>query len=411
MTFDEKLQKYARMCITVGINLKQGQPLYITTDINSADFARMIAKEAYLNGAKDVHIQFIDEKFAKVRFDNAPDAAFTEAQDFLQLVPRMGAIEKGYAFVSIVSDDPEILKDCDPKKIATNGKTRSMLMKDFSAKLMNNESQWLVIAAVSDASAKKVFPNDTVEVAREKLWNAYFDICRVDENDITKNWSKHVTYLKDKVKWLNDNDFDRLLIKSSNGTDLTLGLVENHIWAGGGDTTLDGHYFMPNLPTEEVFCMPHKDRVDGVVKSSKPLIFRGNLIDEFSLTFKDGKVIDFDAKVGYDTLKGLLDTDEGARHLGEVALVPFDSPISKSNLIFYNTLYDENASCHLAFGKAYGSNVKDGETMKEEDFAKFGRNSSLVHEDFMFGTIDTEIIGVKKDGTEVCVFKKGNYAE
>ncbi len=409
MTFEEKLQKYAKMCITVGVNLKKDQSVFITTDINSAEFARMIAKEAYLNGAKDVHLNYVDEKFAKVRFDNAPDAAFEEAHDFLFFAPRNGALEKDFAFISIVSDDPEILKDCDPKKIAINGKTRSTLMQPFQKKLMNNQSQWLVIAGVSDKSASKVFPNDTLEVAKEKLWNAYFDICRVDENDITENWNKHVNYLKEKVEWLNNENFEKLIIKSSNGTDLTVGLVENHIWAGGGDTTQKGHYFMPNLPTEEVFCMPHKNKVDGVVKSTKPLIFRGNLIDEFSITFKDGKAIDFDAKVGYETLKGLLDTDEGAKRLGEIALVPFESPISKSNLVFYNTLYDENASCHLAFGRAYGTNILNGETMPDEEYDKHGVNNSLVHEDFMFGAKDTDIIGVKHDGTEVQIFKNGNY--
>ncbi len=409
MTFEEKLQKYAKMCITVGVNLKENQCVYITSDINSAFFARMVAKEAYLNGALDVHIQYIDEKYSKIKFDNAKDETFDVARDFLLLEPKMGALKEGYAFISIISDDPEILKECDPKKIARSGKARSEIMKPFTKKLMNNESQWLVISSVSDESALKIFPNDSLEVAREKLWNAYFDICRVDENDITENWNKHVKYLKEKVDFLNSHNFEKLLIKSSNGTDLSLGLVDNHIWAGGGDTTIDGHYFMPNLPTEEIFCMPHKDKVEGVVKSTKPLIFRGNLIDEFCLTFKNGKVVDYDAKVGYETLKGLLETDEGAKHLGEVALVPFDSPISNSNIIFYNTLYDENASCHLAFGRAYGTNIKDGETMSEDDYDKHGVNNSLVHEDFMFGAFDTEIIGVKKDGTQIEIFKNGNY--
>ncbi len=409
MTFEEKLEKYAKMCITVGLNLKEGQCVYISSDINSAEFARMIAKSAYQNGAKDVHINYVDEKFAKVRFENAPDSAFDEAYDFLQMLPKKGALDNDFAFVSIVSEDPEILKDCDAEKIARNGKVRSKLMQPVQKRLMNNESQWLVIAGVSEKSAMKVFPNDTVEVAKEKLWNAYFDICRVDENDITENWKKHVDKLKENVDFLNSANFEKLQIKSSNGTDLSVGLVENHIWQGGGDTTMAGHYFMPNLPTEEVFCMPHKDKVDGIVKSSKPLIFRGNLIDEFSITFKEGRVIDFDAKVGYDTLKGLLETDEGAKHLGEVALVPYDSPISKSNLIFYNTLYDENASCHLAFGRAYGTNIKGGENMTDEECSKNGVNNSLVHEDFMFGTIDTEIIGIKKDGTETPVFKNGNF--
>ncbi len=409
MTFQEKLQKYAKMCVTVGVNLKPNQPVMISSDVNCAFFARMVAEEAYRFGAKDVQVNYYDEKLSKIKFDNATDECLNNAPDFLLLDPKMKAIDNGYAFINIIAEDPEVVKDCDPKKVAQSGKVRSALMKPYSKRLMNNEMQWLVISAVSDESALKVFPNEKIDVAREKLWNAYFNICRVDDNDITENWNKHVNYLKEKVEFLNKENFEKLILKSSNGTDLTVGLVDNHIWAGGGDTTLDGHYFMPNLPTEEVFCMPHKNKVDGVVKSTKPLVFRGNMIDEFSITFKDGKVIDFDAKVGYETLKGLLDTDEGAKHLGEIALVPFDSPISNSNLIFYNTLYDENASCHLAFGRAYGTNIKDGETMSDDDYEKHGVNNSLVHEDFMFGAFDTEIIGVKKDGSTVQIFKNGNY--
>lgn len=409
MTFEEKLQKYAKMCITVGVNLRKGQPVFISSDISVAHFARMVAEEAYKAGAIDVHMNYHDEQLTKVKFDNASDEALVNAPEFLLLDPKMKAIENNYCIINIVSEDPEILKECDPTKVAKCGKARSAVLKPFSKKIMNNECQWLVIAAASESSARMVFPNDTVEMAKEKLWDSYFDICRVNDNDITENWINHVNYLKEKVEFLNEQNFDKLLITSSNGTDLTVGLVDNHIWAGGGDTTIDGHYFMPNLPTEEVFCMPHKNRVNGIVKSTKPLIFRGNRIDEFSLTFENGKVIDFSAEIGYDTLKGLLDTDEGAKRLGEIALVPFKSPISDSNLIFYNTLYDENASCHLAFGRAYGTNIKDGESMTDEDYELHGVNNSLVHEDFMFGSYDTKIIGVKKDGTKVNIFEDGNY--
>lgn len=408
MTFEQKLEKYATLAITVGANLKKGQLVMITADISSSEFARLVAKKAYEYGAKDVFFNYSDEQFTKIRFDNAPDEAFLEAPEFI-VNSKLELLEKGCVFISIVAEDPEILKDCDPVKVATSGKTRSAKMLPFTKKIMNNESQWLVIAGVTDASAKKVFPNDNVEDAKSKLWEAYFKACRIDENDVTQNWKEHVQNLKEKVDFLNTEHFEKLHITSSNGTDLIVGLVDKHIWQGGGDETIDGHYFMPNLPTEEVFTMPDKNRVDGVVKSTKPLNFRGNLIDEFTLTFKDGKVVDFDANVGYDTLKGLLDTDDGAGRLGEIALVPFNSPISNSNIIYYNTLYDENASCHLAFGRAYTTNMVDGDKISQEEFQNNGANISLVHEDFMFGAYDTDIVGIKKDGTKVQIFKNGDY--
>lgn len=408
MTFEQKLDKYANMCITVGANLKKGQLVHIGCDIKSAEFARLVAKKAYENGAKDVYMTYSDELFAKERFLNAPDEAFTLVPDFI-LNRRVELLEKDCVFISIVSDDPEILKECDPKKVALNGKSVSKKMLPATKRLMNNECQWVVIADVSDASAKKVFPNDKLEDAKLKLWNAYFDACRIDENDVTQNWKNHVDNIKKRVDFLNTEHFEKIRITSKNGTDLTVGLTDKHVWQGGGDTTKDGHYFMPNLPTEEVFSMPHRDKVDGVVKSTKPLNFRGNLIDEFSLTFKDGVVVDYDAKLGLETLKGLLETDEGSRRLGEIAFVPFDSPISNSNIVFFNTLYDENASCHLALGRAYPTNLAGGEDMNENELLENGANNSLVHEDFMFGASDTNITGIKKDGTEVSIFKDGNY--
>lgn len=408
MTFEEKLDKYATMCITVGAKLKKGQPVHISSDINSCEFARMVAKKAYEYGAKDVVVTYSDEVLTKIRFLNAPIESFGEVNDYL-LNTRLELLEKNYVFISIVSDDPEILKDCDPEKVAISGKARSTKMLPFTKRLMNNESQWLVVAGVSEASAKKVFPNDNIADAKEKLWDLYFKACRIDENDVTKNWEAHVSNIKKSVEYLNKQCFEKVVITSSNGTNIEVGLADDHLWQGGGDTTLDGHYFMPNLPTEEVFCMPHKDRVNGIVKSSKPLNFRGNLIDNFSLAFKDGVVVDFDATDGYDTLKGLLDSDDGAKHLGEIALVPFDSPISNSNVIYYNTLYDENASCHFALGRAYPTNIIGGENMNEDELKSHGANNSIIHEDFMFGTNDTKIVGIKKDGTEVLIFENGNF--
>ncbi len=409
MNFEDKLNKYAKACVNVGINLKKGQPLYISCPIACNEFAHLLMKEAYLAGASDVYVRFIDEMLTKIRYDYAPDKAFESSPDWI-LNTRMEALDKKCAFISIVSDDPELLKDCDPKKIAANGKTLSTQMLPFAKRLMNNESQWLVISYPSVAAAKKVFPNENGEKAVELLWEQIFAATRIDENDVQENWDKHVSNLKFHVKRLNEFKFKELILTSANGTNVTVGLPEKHVWEGGGDVTLDGHPFLPNMPTEEVFTMPHKDQVNGIIKSSKPLHFRGNLIDNFTLTVKDGVVIDYDAEVGYEILKGLLETDNGAKSFGEIALVPFDSPISNSNLTFFNTLYDENASCHFAFGRAYPTNLEGGDKMNDEELKKNGANHSLIHEDFMFGTDSLDIVGVKADGSKVQIFKNGNWA-
>src|SRR5690606_18725113 len=243
----------------------------------------------------------------------------------------------------------------------------------------------------------------------EKLWDAIFKALRVYEEDPVEAWKKHLKNIEDKVNFLNEKNFKKLYYKSSNGTELEVELPEGHIWAGGGGKNSKGVYFVANMPTEEVFTLPHKYGVNGVVYSSKPLNYGGNLINNFSLTFKDGKVVDFTAEEGYDVLKDLLDLDEGAKRLGEVALVPHDSPISNSNIIFYNTLFDENASCHFALGKAYPTNLKGGPDMKEEELDKAGVNDSLTHVDFMVGTEDLSIIGETRDGEKVQVFENGNW--
>ncbi|MFV0504023.1 MAG: TIGR01212 family radical SAM protein [Lachnospirales bacterium] len=409
MTYEEKLAKYANACITVGINLKKDQMVCISSPIDCSGFARLVAKEAYLAGASDVELTYSDEKFTKVRYDLAPDSAFEICSDWV-LAKRQEALNKGAVFISISSSDPDILKDCDQKKIALNSKTTSIKMKPFSDALMNNQSQWLVISVPSDAYAKKVFPDKSLEDAKAALWDAIFAACRIDEGSPKENWDRHIKTLHEKSKFLNESKFEKLVFKNSFGTDLEIYLPEKNIWAGGGDYTIDGHFFLPNMPTEEVFGMPHRNKVNGVVKSSKPLNYRGNLIDNFSLTFKDGEVVEYSAESGYDTLKGMLETDDGARRIGEVALVPYASPISLSNLLFYNTLFDENASCHLALGRAYPTNLDGGETMDRETLAEHGANDSLIHVDFMFGTKDLNITGYLKDGTSIEIFTNGNWS-
>jgi aminopeptidase len=407
--FNDMLSEYAKLCVKVGINLQKGQPLVINAPIEGADFVRLVAKHAYAAGAKQVHVNWNDETLAKLKYENAPMEVFENFPkwhaDSLDEFAKDGA-----GFLSIYSEDPELLKEIDPKKIAANSKAASMALKKFRKCTMNNINSWCVVSIPTKRWATKVFPNVSEEEAMEKLWDAIFKANRMDLEDPIKAWEEHIKDTEEKVKFLNENKFKKLYYKSLNGTDLEIELPEGHIWAGGGDYNSKDIFFVANMPTEEVFTMPLKTGVNGVVYSTKPLNYGGNLIDNFKLTFENGKVVDFEAKRGYEVLKDLLSLDEGAKHLGEAALVPYDSPISNSNIIFLNTLFDENASCHLALGKAYPTNIKGGENMTDEELEKKGVNDSLTHVDFMVGSKDLSIVGETKDGEKVQIFKDGNWA-
>ncbi len=317
--------------------------------------------------------------------------------------------KKGAAFLRIAASDPELMKDVDPKKIAKQNKTLSIALNEYRSRLMSNKNVWCVASIPTEPWAKKVFPDVSAEEAVAKLWDAIFKAVRVDEDDPVAAWTTHQANLNKSLDFLNGHKFDSLRYKNSIGTDVVVELPKKHIWFGGGDDSLEGYTFVANMPTEEVFTLPHANGVNGKIVSSMPLNHNGNLVNNFSLTFKDGLVVDFDAEQGYETLKELLDTDDGAKRLGEVALVPYDSPISNQNILFYNTLFDENASCHFALGKAYPICVEGGNDMDIEALKLEGANDSLTHVDFMVGTSDLQIIGVKNDGTEVTVFENGNF--
>ncbi|NLK42874.1 MAG: aminopeptidase [Tissierellia bacterium] len=406
--FQAKLNDYAKLCVKVGINIQPGQPLVVNAPIEGVEFVRLIAKNAYEAGASEVYVNWSDEVITRLKYENAPMEVF---ENF----PKWYAdgledyAKKGAGYISISAQDPELLKGIDPQKIATNNKSSSMALREFRNYTMNDIIPWCVISIPTKSWAKRVFPNLSEDEAVEKLWEAIFRATRIDLDDPVEAWKDHMKNLKEKVDFLNGKELKSLHYTSSNGTDLVVELPEGHIWAGGGAINSKGVEFAPNMPTEEVFTMPLKTGVNGVVYSTKPLNYGGNLIDEFKLSFKDGKVVDFDAKVGRETLADLLNIDEGAKYLGEVALVPFNSPISQSNIVFLNTLFDENASCHFAFGKAYPTNIKGGEKMTDEELEKHGVNNSLTHVDFMIGTEDLSIIGETKTGEKIQIFKDGNW--
>ncbi|MBE6057320.1 aminopeptidase, partial [Clostridium sp.] len=275
--------------------------------------------------------------------------------------------------------------------------------------IMNSFVSWCVLSVPTKAWAKKVFPDLKEDMAVEKLWENIFNIVRIDKEDPVKAWEEHLNNLADKVNFLNDQKLTKLHYKSKD-TDLTIELPKGHIWCGGGEYNKNKRYFVANMPTEEVFTLPLKTGVNGIVKSTKPLNYSGNLINNFTLKFKNGKIIDFSSEEGYETLKKLIETDEGSCYLGEVALVPFHSPISDSNIIFYNTLFDENASCHLALGEAYPTCIENGDNMTKEELEKAGANNSLTHVDFMIGSSDLNIIGENKKGEKIEIFQNGDWA-
>jgi len=406
--FESRLNDYAKLCVKVGINVQPGQPLVINSPIEGLDFVRMLAKNAYEAGASEVHVNWNDEVLTKLKYENAPMEVFEQ-------FPKWYAdgledyAKKGAGFISISAQDPELLKEIDPKKIAANNKSSSLALKEWRKYTMNDINPWCVVSIPTKSWAKRVFPDVSEAEAVGMLWTAIFNATRMDLEDPVKAWENHMTNLKEKVDFLNNKELKSLHYTSANGTDLIVELPEGHIWAGGGAVDSKGVYFAPNMPTEEVFTMPLKTGVNGVVYSTKPLNYGGKLIDEFKLVFENGKVVDFDAKVGKETLTDLLAIDDGAKHLGEVALVPYDSPISNSNIVFMNTLFDENASCHFAFGKAYPTNIKGGEKMTDEELEAHGVNNSLTHVDFMIGSKDMSIVGETNTGEKIQVFVDGNW--
>jgi len=403
------LKKYATLAVKTGVNIQKNQILVIMSPIECAPFTRMIMEEAYEAGAKEVVVHWNDELSGKIRFMKAQEEVFENMPQW-QVDSFMHYAEQGAAFLSISASNPELLKEVDPARIAKSQKSRSMALKNFNARLMTNENPWSIVSIPTAGWATKVFPNVSTEEAIEKLWDAIFKIVRVDKENPVEAWEEHKRNLKHKMDYLNNKNFKSLHFKNEKGTDLHIELPENHLWVAGAEHSKEGIEFIANMPTEEVFSAPKKTGVNGKVYSSKPLNYGGNLIDNFSITFENGRIIDFSAEKGYDTLKNLIGTDEGSHYLGEVALVPYHSPISDSGIIFYNTLYDENASCHLAIGRAYSLCIKNGDTMTEEELEAAGGNYSLTHVDFMIGTEDLSITGIDADGNKADVFVNGDWA-
>lgn len=408
MTLQDNLKKYADLIINEGLKIKKDDIVVLRGEVEMIDFMRLLTETAFKAGAKDVKLNFRDEYISKLRYENASIETLEEVPQYV-IDEQNDYMNKKAKFISLVGNDPNLLSNVNPDKVKASVIARSKALKDFSAKMMNNEASWCVAGVAVPSWAKVVYPDLPVEEAVEKLWNLIFYTVRVDKEYPIKEWDKHIENLKKWSDFLNENQFEYLQYNSEKGTDLRIRLPKNYIFCGGAEFNRSGEEFVANLPTEEVFSMPHRDGANGIVYNTKPLNYGGNLIDGFYLKFKDGVVVDFDAKIGYDTLKNMLSSDEGAKRLGEVALVPYHSPISETGVLFFETLYDENASCHLALGKAYPTCIEGGEDMNDEELLANGVNDSVIHVDFMIGDATTEIKGIKADGKEVQIFKNGDF--
>ncbi|HJB24090.1 MAG TPA: aminopeptidase [Candidatus Jeotgalibaca pullicola] len=408
--FEENLQKYAKLLVSKGINVQEGHTVVINIDVEQASFARLLVKEAYALGAEEVVVKWADDVISREKYLHTPEERLTDIPQY-KIDESNDMLERKASRLSVRSSDPDALNGVDSKKLgAVMTATSKALMAQRIATQANKVS-WTVASASGAAWAAKVFPElETEEEQVDALWDEIFKTCRVYEENPIKAWDDHETRLRSKADVLNEEQFDALHYTTPEGTDLTVGMPKNHIWDSAGALNAQGEEFVANMPTEEVFSAPDGRRIDGVVKSTKPLSYSGNIIDGMTFTFKDGSVVEVSAEKGEDVLKNLVEDNDGARSLGEVALVPHKSPISQSGLVFFNTLFDENASNHLALGSAYAFSVQGGTEMSQEELAEAGLNRSNVHVDFMIGSETMNIDGIRKDGSKMPIFRNGDWA-
>jgi len=405
--FDRMLTKYADVVVAVGLNIQNHQRLSIRAILEDAPFVRKVTESAYKAGARYVDVQWTDETSERIRMQHAEEETLTEVPDWI--VSRFEEFYKrGDAELAISSSDPDLYNGIDSERVA---KYRTAIIEKLNGLLRKYESyaNWCVVATATPSWAKKVFPGLPVEEAQEKLWEAIFIACRIDVPDPVAAWKKHTERLYRYQNHLNNKRYTALHYKSTE-TDLTIGLSEKHIWLGAQEDFMNGITCTPNIPTEEVFTAPHKDKVNGHVKATLPINLMGTLIEDFTVAFENGRAVNVAAKKGENDLRKLLETDENASRLGEVGLIPNSSPINQSGILFYNTLFDENASCHIAFGNAYRTTIDGGTDMDDDEFSATGANQSIIHTDFMIGSAEMDIDGIKEDGTREPIMRNGEWA-
>lgn len=407
--FKENLAKYAKLLVSTGINVQPGHTVQLTIGVEQAELARLIVKEAYAHGAKEVLVNWLDDVIARERLVNV-DVELLEQVHPQRITEMNYLLERKASRLVVLSEDPGAYDGVDPEKLSRNARALSQALNPMRQASQANKISWTLGAASGLEWAKKVFPNAASdEEAVDLLWDQIFKTCRIYEEDPIKAWEEHEARLVAKAKVLNDEQFVKLHYTSP-GTDLVLGMPKNHLWEAAGSVNAQGEHFIANMPTEEVFTAPDYRVADGYVTSTKPLSYNGNIIEGIKVTFKDGEIVDVTAEKGDEVMKKLVFDNAGARGLGEVALVPDKSPISQSGVTFFNTLFDENASNHLAIGQAYAFSIEGGTEMSQEELKEAGLNRSDVHVDFMIGSNKMNIDGIREDGTRVPIFRDGEWA-
>lgn len=414
--FEKNLEKYAEVIIKVGLNLQPGQRLLIGapvfsntyTPIELAPLVRLIVAKAYNAGAKFVEVMWVDYQLRLLRYKYAPKDSFEEFPSWrTDLVHDMG--KSGDAILVIFAENPDLMINEDPDLKNITQQTFFKHNGPIMDLIVQSATNWAVVTAPIKGWIEKVFPDLPPDKGKDKFWDTIFDICRIKYEDPVSAWEDHTNQLAARSNFLNQKEYISLKFTAS-GTDLTIGLPKGHMWHSGSMTSQNGITFTANIPTEEVFTIPHKDKTEGVVKGTKPLYYSGSLVENFTLTFSKGKIVEVVAKKGEDLLRKLIETDEGASYLGEIALVPHSSPISQSGLLYYNILVDENASNHIALGRGYKFSFKGGETLSDKEFAALGGNNSLIHIDCMFGSGEMDVDGILHDGNAEPIMRKGEWA-
>ena len=409
LTFDQKLDRLAEVAVRVGLNLQPGQELVLTAPTDALPLVRRIVEQAYKAGAKFVTPLISDDEVALARYRSAPDESFDFAPAWFY-DGIANAFRSGAARMGITGANPALLSGQDPQKVSRANVAMSKAYKPAMELITRHDINWTIVAAATPAWAELVFPGEPEELAMGKLWDAIFRTSRITGDDPVADWKRHGENLKRRVDVLNAKRYHSLRFFTPDGaTDLTVGLADQHLWAGGGTTASNGIYCQPNIPTEECFTTPHKDRVHGVVSASKPLSHLGTLIENIRCRFENGRIVEVTATKGEEAIQKLIATDEGARRLGEVALVPHNSPIARSGILFWNTLFDENAASHIALGQAYSTCIINGEKMPDDELAKLGANESIIHVDWMIGGPTMNIDGINTNGATEPLMRDGDW--
>ena len=406
-THEQNLDLLAQVAVNVGLGLQRGQELLMTASLDALPLARRITEHAYRAGASLVTTMYSDDETTLMRYQLAPDESFDRAAGWLY-DGMAAAFKSGSARLAIAGGNPMLLSHADPDKVGRANSAMSKAYRPALEYISRHDINWTIVASATPAWASAVFPNDAPDIALAKLWDAIFAASRIHTADPVSAWKQHDSILHVHAARLNEKRYSALRYRGP-GTDLLLGLADDHLWLGGGTTAGNGLYCIPNIPTEEVFSMPHKDRVDGTVTATKPLSHQGTMIEGIQVRFERGRIVEARATRGQEVLQKLIDTDDGARHLGEVALVPHSSPIANSGIIFSNTLFDENAASHIAMGQSYASTVRDGEKLTPEQLAAKGANHSLIHVDWMIGSDKLDVDAITASGNEEPLMRGGEW--